>query len=642
MCQDLDKIEKLVIREKGKYYSNFKIKRDIYVEENSMEKITKYLSGDFTELKGLKKIFIYAPNGVGKTTLFEKLKSGDNDYHFVTLDTSAFDIKKSDKELVVSYNAGQIYSISEKISEIKSNASNNYKKVLKGIAVGEQPENIKAYKNGNFEVVDDLPESVDTMLTNADLVKIQNIVSTTTVNKNSFNEEEFKMTEEQLYLKGQLLNVLKNNDFSNSKCPLCNSDFAGMEKFENELEEKLQTKNKIAQKIILEIGVDISGEEKLMSAIKSTVEEGKKDYIEKFNIAALGLTTKKEMEDLAANEKVLEKLKKQKKSAFNKMKNDFSNFENMLELISSDLKIELDEENYNFIIKSIENRNLMSYSSGELNTIKIIFEILKFQASELETVIFDDPFDSFDFKNIYNLIYEIGVVAKINNIVVLTHRYDIATHFKSLGQSDEDFFALDILKQGEITVLKDNLTKDEFRELPYVKANVLRYEEELHELFHGRDLFEYEQCGKTLSNNELLLKFENEDFNYDNTMEMVEAKINFIYGLRVYIERILLYLMSDSQCKKFERLEPTEQTLENLSEIYYPRKRASELSPENKRLRILIKSLKLLANEIAHGRNEIAQYAYPISVRVIDLIKIREQIGAAFENVKNEKTGDRK
>ncbi len=181
---------------------------------------------------------------------------------------------------------------------------------------------------------------------------------------------------------------------------------------------------------------------------------------------------KKKSENNKKRQQEIQELKQQKS-----LTKDFADFvSQILNDINISLKVELDTDNKNYIIKSTsENANLTikDISEGEKNLLALLFFYYELFADnkqqivkpEIELIIIDDPISSMDDSNKYYILELMKNLLELPNqqIFVLTHSWDDYCNLSYKKDNNADFATFELRKKNGVS----ELAKLSSKEKPY-------------------------------------------------------------------------------------------------------------------------------------------------------------------------------
>lgn len=273
-----------------------------------------------------------------------------------------------------------------------------------------------------------------------------------------------------------------------------------------------------------------------------------KDNIDKL------INAKNKIEEI--NEKI-KNLEVERENFFNNLYSNWNKIKLILVKVFKEDKITID---INAVEKTIVlnlKREAKTYSTGELNYIVFLLNILEFEYSNKNTIIIDDPLSSFDIKRQYEIAFDI-VSRLINNkktVLIFTHNINLVNIINSQHPSLFEYKAIDMIgnilnvydidlpKKESILNIENLLTKipktNKFKkwlEL-LIKKDSWDTDCEYHQVFHYDESYTCPLNG--CSNDELVKMIDNFNGKFQGLTfeELSLEKIIYLMALRVWIEK---------------------------------------------------------------------------------------------------------
>ena len=274
-------------------------------------------------------------------------------------------------------------------------------------------------------------------------------------------------------------------------------------------------------------------------------------------------------------------------------------------------------------------REAKTYSTGELNYIVFLLNILEFEYSDRETIIIDDPLSSFDIKRQYEIAFDI-ISRLINNkktVLIFTHNINLINiinsqcptlfMYKGIDMIKDTLYIYDIeLPKKESILNIENLLSKIPNENKLKKWLELLVEKDswadnsdYHKLFHYDE--EYICPLNGYSNNELVKLVDDFDGEFQSlTFEEISLqKIVYLAALRVWLEK----QMKDNFNGDFNGIHKLFPKID-----YYFKHRdmwKNELSVEREDLM----RKKVLLNQNDHYKSQIIPFHYALSISCDDI-----------------------
>lgn len=252
-----------------------------------------------------------------------------------------------------------------------------------------------------------------------------------------------------------------------------NFDFELLVETLKELEESISTISKIKNEQLLELRNKlinlttlVKGSIGLEILQSATIKDKLKEVNEKeFDLKEKRDNNKKKQQEIQSL--------KQKKS----LTKDFADFvSQILNDINISLKVDLDTDNKNYIIKSTnENATLTikHISEGEKNLLALLFFYYELFADnkqqnvkpEIELIIVDDPISSMDDSNKFYILELMKNLVEVLNvqIFILTHSWDDYCNLSYGKENNTDFATFELRKKNGVS----ELAKLSSKEKPY-------------------------------------------------------------------------------------------------------------------------------------------------------------------------------
>jgi len=391
---------------------------------------------------------IFAPNGVGKTSIFKLFISENKFDRYFSQEDLKDNFIKNKKKINIGPNILRLNKLKKKKSELVEKIGS--KTLLKKASIS----NAKIAAEYNF--TDDFKENKVSTIHNVESVKnISQLIKEEILDNdfikfahiNSSAYKEIKMSHTN---KKELLEVLNYSlkNIENEICPVCSEARVGLSAL---LTEKIENiKNDIKDKIDIlnsskKFNLSMNNLEKNIESIKiSKIEENDiKSYI------LLGTPTIAEINEYISNCEKNDDYDKEILSLEGDLENHYKNLSNNFDVIKQELEkyfpgssINLDVDSFSLEITL--KRDISTYSTGEINLMIFLVEILEFEYSDALTLCMDDPLTSFDTVNQYKIVYEIMRLRNNNKkIICLTHNIDMIEIFKSQHSGKFKYYFID-------------------------------------------------------------------------------------------------------------------------------------------------------------------------------------------------------
>lgn len=258
--------------------------------------------------------------------------------------------------------------------------------------------------------------------------------------------------------------------------------------------------------------------------------------------------------------KINEKIKMLEVERENFFNNLYSNWDKIKPILSKAFKEDKITISINNVEKTIVlnlKRDAKTYSTGELNYIVFLLNILEFEYSNKSTIILDDPLSSFDIKRQYEIAFDIisRLINNNKNVIIFTHNINLVNIINSQYPSIFEYKTIDMI-DNVLKIYDINLPKKEsilnienlLSEIPktnkYKKWLKLLIEKDLwdddceyHKVFHYDETY---TCPLNDCSNDDLVKMIDEfdgKFKGATFEELSLEKIIYLTALRVWIEK---------------------------------------------------------------------------------------------------------
>ena len=258
--------------------------------------------------------------------------------------------------------------------------------------------------------------------------------------------------------------------------------------------------------------------------------------------------------------KINEKIKRLEVERENFFNNLYSNWDKIKPILSNAFKEDKITISINAVEKTIVlnlKRDAKTYSTGELNYIVFLLNILEFEYSNKSTIVLDDPLSSFDIKRQYEIAFDIisRLISKNKNVIIFTHNINLVNIINSQYPSIFEYKTIDMI-DNVLKIYDINLPKNEsilnienlLSRIPktnkYKKWLELLIEKDLwdddceyHQVFHYDETY---TCPlNDCSNDELVKMIDDFDGEFEGSTfeELSLKKIICLTALRVWIEK---------------------------------------------------------------------------------------------------------
>lgn len=583
------------------------------------------------------------PNGIGKTTTYSILKQKYPTYGFFSYDDCKEKITKEKKKITISIRTTDIEELKKNKEEIINNLdikNKGFKKygITSGIKAGEysdyckdiynNPENgILNFNNDKIFIFNNVEDETKKLFLLQNIDNIENISITGLELENIRNK----------YISDSLKFLENAIDEKDTICPVCGYDHKeSILKLYKEKEKIYRfSLDSVIEKYMLLTNKSKNEVQTDILEMIDLVKNNNLNKIDATNYIIIGrdeknendiLDAKKEIKDI--NDKI-SKLEIERDLFYNNLIDNWDKVEKTLKeaFKENGVKVEKDDIQKSIIISL--KREASTYSTGELNYIVFLINILEFEYSNRENIVIDDPLSSYDIKKQYEIVFDImsRLIKNQKKVIIFTHNINLINIINSQYPSKFSYYFIDsinneiknyqlnikddgsILNIDELLDYLDDLTEEK----QWIKLLIdkdLKWEEtsERHKLFHYDE--EYTDKLTGLSNMDLYNLIENFKTITTGSFELMSAKkILLLCSMRIWIEKKL----TDNYNGKL-----------NGNQLF-PKIREYFEHKENwkKDLHIEQEDLtkrKVMLNQNNHYKSQIIPFQYALSISTDELI----------------------
>lgn len=303
-------------------------------------------------------------------------------------------------------------------------------------------------------------------------------------------------------------------------------------------------------------------------------------------------------------------------------------------------------------------RNASEYSTGEITLMLLTVHLNEFRASDAELLILDDPITSFDAANQYVIMFDLIRLVKDEGkcVIVLTHntncvniadsQHATAFRYANLDRSSTNvqMLPLGIARSNPdrhrylcfeslCETVERNGCRPYTTYVKYLKAVSAREEKmdpQLHSVFHyngpsGSVTFE----GESLDNDfmvSLIDNFDVKDITDGTFAERCVSKAVLLTALRVWVEKQIFDCHGcDPQYLSQERT-----TLQQKIEYAFPREGNGPWSGSPKVTRGYLMGKKVMLNQASHEAAQPIPFEYALNLSILDVENTIQDIKSVF------------
>lgn len=583
------------------------------------------------------------PNGIGKTTTYSILKQKYPTYGFFSYDDCKEKITKEKKKITISIRTTDIEELKKNKEEIINNLdikNKGFKKygITSGIKAGEysdyckdiynNPENgILNFNNDKIFIFNNVEDETKKLFLLQNIDNIENISITGLELENIRNK----------YISDSLKFLENAIDEKDTICPVCGYDHKeSILKLYKEKEKIYRfSLDSVIEKYMLLTNKSKNEVQTDILEMIDLVKNNNLNKIDATNYIIIGrdeknendiLDAKKEIKDI--NDKI-SKLEIERDLFYNNLIDNWDKVEKTLKeaFKENGVKVEKDDIQKSIIISL--KREASTYSTGELNYIVFLINILEFEYSNRKNIVIDDPLSSYDIKKQYEIVFDImsRLIKNQKKVIIFTHNINLINIINSQYPSKFSYYFIDSInneiKNYQLNIKDDgsilnidellNYLDDLTEEKQWIKLLIdkdLKWEEtsERHKLFHYDE--EYTDKLTGLSNMDLYNLIENFKTITTGSFELMSAKkILLLCSMRIWIEKKL----TDNYNGKL-----------NGNQLF-PKIREYFEHKENwkKDLHIEQEDLtkrKVMLNQNNHYKSQIIPFQYALSISTDELI----------------------
>lgn len=616
---------------------------------------------------------VWAPNGVGKSSIYRALKDmGLERTRFIACDDMRSEFVRGTKRNLL------IGSHIEEIEELEAKKNS----VVGACAIGDgikyfnltNKEKIKAVLPSFPDLKKDLAGDILAADTeNAALLASRVgdngvfFVSHLTQLRDCSEIAEDVSHLKESYLHASLESLRRCVDEDAHDCPVCGS------RSERPIALLLDERLEKLQQIEKSLSKDLAASNKSM-----TVEEIEKTLTDLCKVAADAQISSerailaycisggdaKKIECVKASAKTICDLDAQLKSAkekrdtfYRKLKDSEDEIKGIIEMKFDvpDKDISFDDDLCRLHVKL--PRNADEYSTGEITLMLLTVHLNEFRASDAELLILDDPITSFDAANQYVIMFDLIRLVQDEGkcVVVLTHNTNCINIADSQHAGAFRYAYLDRSSKS-VQLLKLNVARDNPEQHRYLCFGSLREAVErgkrqpyvmyskyleaararevanpkLHDVFHYNGSSGLVPYGEDSLSNDFLVSliecFDVEDIVSGTFAERCISKAVLLTALRVWVEKQIFdrHGCDPQYCSK-ERI-----TLQDKVDYAFPKKGNSPWGGSQKVTRGYLMGKKVMLNQASHEAAQSVPFEYALNLSILDVEKTIQDVKMAF------------
>lgn len=632
---------------------------DLLVEENIN---FMNIAGGIT-IDTNKNFVIFGSNGIGKSTIYRALKNKYKDFDYLDYEETKDSFKKNKKKIELSIGVNKLEELSQKIEQCNDTLSIQTRLKSKGISSKTKAKEVsielgEKYNARYFENINILEEDFDTLNEVNAYVKyiISNYQDLKAINN---IEEELKLVDKN-YLRKALKIIEPKISNEINICPVCGSKVCDLKSIiQKKLYSLSEVKNECLKSFMKEFELKLDNNkiknefEKILNIVEKIDEKNIIDYF---------IIDGNKEEKNKINETILNKksLNKKYEQCLKSQEELFNSLINQKELYTDYLKnnfeavVNFDEDKK--IVTISLDRNVDTFSTGEINVILFISKLFGFLGSEKSLLVIDDPISSYDLVNQYHIVFHLCkiIFSKEKHVLIFTHNPDVINIINSQNNSAYSYMFFDKIdgeivmnelsenmkRNGKSNVLFiDNLIYDKTKEInKYISLLLVRNDEDstdyLSSVLHydgeivvlDETANEYKGC-----TNEFLINYIEKDkyitdLNDHSFENLCRTKIMILTSIRVWIEYKLHEISTVPLCVGNNNKGRGITYI--INEFFRKNKNIRNNYPNLFKEQLMNK--KVMLNQNCHTKSQIQPFYYALSVKVDDIKKEVEELKLIF------------
>lgn len=602
-----------------------------------------------------KNFIIFGSNGLGKTTIYKNLKNKYPDFDYLDYEETKDLFKKNKSKIEISLGINKLEDLLAQKEQIEKDLSIQTflkpkhitsKKAAKDISV----ELEKKYAAKEISKIDlEVKEFKE-------IKKIDRYLGYVLHNFKALQEindisSELEVVDKN-YLRQALSLLDKNMDNDTSICPVCGSHVVNLKQLVHQKIEQLsQIRNECLNRFVEEYGSQLSNESiseeflTIKNAVKNITEENLVNYfVVDGSVDTIKRINETHIKKDEVSKEINDCLHKQTELFYSliQQKDMYTDY------LQDNFNAAVDFDSIKKVVEIKLERNVDTYSTGEINLILFITKLFSFLGSEKQLLIIDDPISSYDLVNQYHIVHHLCriITNKGKHVIVFTHNPDVINVVNSQNQSGYSYFFFDKVNNTVImnplpkdmkstgNVLEiDNLIKDTTIEAnKYLSLTLKRNDKDpkdtLSSVLHydngfvtlGDEANDFKGCSNKFFVDYIELNNYLNDLNTNDFEALCRAKVISLLSIRVWIEYKLATLsavpLEDTYFKKVDKFFKNNQ---NVLKGYPNLKRD------------LLVNKKVMLNQNCHANSQVYPFYYALSVKTDDILKEIKEIRHAFE-----------
>lgn len=539
-----------------------------------------------------KNFIIFGSNGLGKTTIYRNLKNKYPYFDYLDYEETKDLFKKNKSKIEISLGINKLEDLLAQKEKIAKDLSIQTFLKKKNITSKRRAKDIsveleKKYAEKEISKIE-LEEKEFKEIQKIDRYLEYVLPNFKSIQKINDISSELEVVDKN-YLRQALLLLDKNMDNDASICPVCGSHVVNLKQLVHQRIEQLsQIRNECLNRFVEKYGSQLSNESisdeflMIMDAVKNITEENLVNY---FVVDGNVDTIKRINETLVKKDEISKEynecLRKQTELFYSliQQKDMYTDY------LQDNFNATVDFDKTKKVVEIKLERNVDTYSTGEINLILFITKLFSFLGSEKELLIIDDPISSYDLVNQYHIVHHLCriITNKGKHVIVFTHNPDVINVVNSQNQSGYSYFffdkvnntvimnplSKDMKSTGNVLAI-DNLIKDTtFEANKYLSLTLKRNDKDpkdtLSSVLHydngfvtlGDEANDFKGCSNKFFVDYIEFNTYLKDLNTNDFEALCRAKVITLLSIRVWIEYKLATLsavpLEDTYFKKVDK-----------------------------------------------------------------------------------------
>ena len=365
-----------------------------------------------------KNFIIFGSNGLGKTTIYRNLKNKYPYFDYLDYEETKDLFKKNKSKIEISLGINKLEDLLAQKEKIAKDLSIQTFLKKKNITSKRRAKDIsveleKKYAEKEISKIE-LEEKEFKEIQKIDRYLEYVLPNFKSIQKINDISSELEVVDKN-YLRQALLLLDKNMDNDASICPVCGSHVVNLKQLVHQRIEQLsQIRNECLNRFVEKYGSQLSNESisdeflMIMDAVKNITEENLVNY---FVVDGNVDTIKRINETLVKKDEISKEynecLRKQTELFYSliQQKDMYTDY------LQDNFNATVDFDKTKKVVEIKLERNVDTYSTGEINLILFITKLFSFLGSEKELLIIDDPISSYDLVLRFILFEKVATIS---------------------------------------------------------------------------------------------------------------------------------------------------------------------------------------------------------------------------------------